>query len=52
MKERKNETANSETLNPQADTLVDLAIADEQADETKGGTSDYNTWRNRFGTTL
>ena len=52
MKERKNETANSETLNPPADTLVDLAIANEPADETKGGLDgNYSDWRTNFGRT-
>ena len=48
MKERKNETANSE----QADTLVDLSIANEPADETKGGLDgNYSDWRTNFGRT-
>ena len=51
MKERKNETVNSETLNPPAEALVDLAIADERADETKGGPGNYNDWRTNFGRT-
>ena len=37
MEEIRTENATNEKTNPQADTLIDLALADEQADETKGG---------------
>ncbi len=31
------ENVKNDGINPQADTLIDLPVADEQADETKGG---------------
>ena len=37
VEEIRKENATNENTNSQADTLIDLALADEQADETKGG---------------
>jgi len=37
MEEREKENATNENINPHADTLVDLVLADDAADETKGG---------------
>jgi hypothetical protein len=37
MEEIRREYASNENTNSQADTLIDLALTDEQADETKGG---------------
>lgn len=46
------ENAKNDDISIQSDTLSDLAVTDEQADETKGGTTaGYNTWRQNFGRT-
>jgi len=37
MKDKENENATNDNINPQADTLTDLPVAGEQAEETKGG---------------
>ena len=37
MEERTKENATIDKINPQADTLIDLTLAGEPADETKGG---------------
>ena len=37
VEEIRKENATNENTNSLADTLIDLALADEQADETKGG---------------
>ena len=54
MKGIKREDTSNEDINLQADALTDLPVADEQADETKGGENEglgYNTWRANFGRT-
>jgi hypothetical protein len=38
MNDRKNQTPTNNQINLQADTLTDLPVADDQAEETKGGT--------------
>jgi hypothetical protein len=51
---------NNDNINLQADTLSDLQVIDELADETKGGprgdadcdNADYTTWRRTLGTGL
>jgi len=37
MADRKKENATNDNISPQADTLTDLPLTGEQADETKGG---------------
>ena len=44
MEERNKENATNENINSQADTLIDLAIPDEQADETKGGNRPFKPY--------
>ena len=57
MEERTKEDATTDKINSQADTLIDLAVADGQADETKGGplanggTARYPALFNSKGTT-
>ena len=45
---------NNDKLKPQADTLTDLQVTDEQDDETKGGAGTRDTdWRESvFGNEL
>ena len=55
MKDTKKENTTNGNINPQADTLTDLPLADEPANGTKGGhagTDDYTPWRSRFGSGL
>ncbi|HSB10609.1 MAG TPA: hypothetical protein VLM38_14060 [Blastocatellia bacterium] len=55
MKNRKKEKATNDKVNLQADTLTDLPVTDEQADDTRGGrgdNSDYLIWQRQLGTGL
>lgn len=60
MEVRKKENATNDNINLEADTLSDLKVIDELADETKGGprgdadcdNADYTIWRRTFGTGL
>jgi hypothetical protein len=61
MEVRRKENATNDNITLQADTLTDLQVTDEQADETIGGgrtgdsdvdNADLNTWRRNFGTGL
>jgi len=61
MEVRKKENATNDNINLQSDTLTDLVVTDEQADETMGGgrtgdsdvdNADYTTWRRNFGAGL
>ena len=45
----------NDEINLQADTLADLPVTDEQADETKGGRegqADYAVWQSHYGASL
>ena len=44
MKDRMEVKVTSEDINTQADALADLPVADEQAEETKGGIGSTVTW--------
>jgi hypothetical protein len=37
MKDKENENATNDNINPQADTLTDLPVGGKQVEETKGG---------------
>ncbi len=43
MKATKKENTTNQNINLQADTLTDLPLADERADETKGGAPNRST---------
>ncbi|HSE98735.1 MAG TPA: hypothetical protein VLD57_10775 [Blastocatellia bacterium] len=54
MKDRIKENAPNIDANLQSDSLIDLPVVNDQADQTKGGQTDisgYNTWRTNFGRT-
>jgi hypothetical protein len=41
VKKQKNAATDTDTVNSQSDSLTDLTVADEQSDETKGGTGGH-----------
>ena len=49
MKVNNKETAKTE--NDLQDTVTDLTVSEEHAEETKGGSADYTVWRTNFGRT-
>ena len=50
MKVNQKENAKTENTDLQ-DALTDLPVAEEHAEETKGGPGNYTDWRTNFGRT-